>query len=66
MLILTRGIEDKVIISDLETGDIIGTIHVIEAFGGRARFGFEGFDPGRIGIDREEIYVRKQSNRSQP
>lgn len=66
MLVLTRGREEKVIVSDRETGEVIGTIRMIEAFEGRAKLGFEGFDPGRIGIDREEIYVRKQLGRSQP
>ena len=52
MLILTRRVEEKVIIGDEVT------VTVLESKGGYVRLGIDA--PRRIAVHREEIYRRKK------
>lgn len=58
MLVLYRKVDEKILIGD----DI--EITIIEIRGSSARIGIRA--PRNIAVDREEIYLRKIAERSQP
>ena len=55
MLILSRKVGETLVI-----GDNI-TVSVMESSGGQIRLGINA--PKNVSVDREEIYLRKQSNK---
>ena len=61
MLVLSRKLNEKVVLTDRETGRLIGEVVVVAVDRGKVRIGFE-FDRS-VTINRQE--VQDEANRAQ-
>lgn len=58
MLALTRRINERIVLHNKRTGEVIGYVNVVEIHGDKVRLSFEM--PAHVGVDREELYIEKR------
>jgi len=57
MLVLTRKLDERVVVLDPETSEEILAMQVLDVVGGRVRLGFECPGP-KLPIHRQEVFDR--------
>jgi carbon storage regulator CsrA len=57
MLVLTRKLDERVVVLDPETNEEILVVQVLDVVGGRVKLGFECNGP-KLPIHRQEVFER--------
>jgi carbon storage regulator len=64
MLVLSRKRDERIVIHDPATLEILGTLTIVDIRGDKVRLGFDW--PPHVTVDRLEVYQDKRRERGLP